>query len=152
MARIQSWYQLIFGGFSFNFECGKLCYFLQAERCILSILFKLIVQWQNEKFYFIILVMAYKALKEAQNELESWSQMILFSVSDQIVYLLSKYNKLTFECQTMKQVAWYFVGMEEEINNKGKKISASTCISHFLSFEVVSAPKSYSLNNFCPPL
>ena len=49
----------------------------------------------------------------------------------------------------MKQVAWYFVRMEEEINNKGKKISASTCISHFLSFEVVSAPKSYSLNNFC---
>ena len=60
-----------FWGFSFNFECGKLCYFLQAERCILSILFKLIVQWQNEKFYFIILVMANKALKEAQNELES---------------------------------------------------------------------------------
>ena len=50
----------------------------------------------------------------------------------------------------MKQVAWYFVRMEEEINNKGKKISASTCISHFLSFEVVGAPMSYSLNNFCP--
>ena len=81
--------------------------------------------------------MAYKALKEAQNELESWSQMILFSFSDQIVYLLSKYNKLTFECQTMKQVAWHFVRMEEEINNKGKKIFASTCIDHFLSFEVV---------------
>ena len=64
--------------------------------------------------------------------------------------LLSKYNKLTFECQTMKQAAWYFVRMEEEINNKGKKIPASTCISHFLSFEVVSAPMSYSLNNFCP--
>ena len=43
-----------------------------------------------------------------------------------------------------------FVRMEEEINNKGKKISASTCISHFLSFEVVGAPMSYSLNNFCP--
>ena len=41
----------------------------------------------------------------------------------------------------MKQVAWYFVGMEEEINNEGKKISASTCISHFLSFEVVNAAK-----------
>ena len=50
----------------------------------------------------------------------------------------------------MKQVAWYFVRMEEEINYKGKKISASTCISHFLSFEVAGAPKSYSLNNFCP--
>ena len=48
----------------------------------LSILFNLIAQRQNEKFYFIILVMAYKALKEAQNELESWSQMILFSFSD----------------------------------------------------------------------
>ena len=75
--------------------------------------------------------------------------MILFRFSDNSFYLLSKYNKLTFKCQTMKQVAWYFVRMEEEINNKGKKISASTCISHFLSFEVVSAPKSYSLNNFC---
>ena len=32
-------------------------------------------------FYFIILVMAYKELKEAQNELESW-RMILFSFSD----------------------------------------------------------------------
>ena len=53
----------------------------------------------------MILVMAYKELKEAQSELESWSQMILFSFSDEIVYLLSKYNKLTFECQTMKQVA-----------------------------------------------
>ena len=94
---------------------------------------------QNEKFYFIILVTAYKALKEAQNELESWNQMILFSFSDQIAYLLSKYNKLTFKCQTMKQVAWYFVKMEEEINKKGKKISASTCISHFLSFELVFA-------------
>ena len=30
----------------------------------------------------MILVMAYKELKEAQNELESWSQMILFSFSD----------------------------------------------------------------------
>ena len=50
----------------------------------------------------------------------------------------------------MKQVAWHFVRMEEEINNKGKKISASTYTSHFLSFEVVSGPKSYSLNNFCP--
>ena len=50
----------------------------------------------------------------------------------------------------MKQVAWYFVRMEEEINNKGKKIPASTCISHFLSFEVVGAPMSYSLSNFCP--
>ena len=39
--------------------------------------------------------------------------------------------------------------MEEEIK-KGKKISASTCITHFLSFEVMSSPKSYSLNNFCP--
>ena len=48
----------------------------------------------------------------------------------------------------MKQVAWHFVRIEEEINNKGKKISASTCISHFLSFEVVSAPMSYSLNKF----
>ena len=48
----------------------------------LSILFNLIAQRQNEKFYFIILVMAYKALKEAQNELESWNQMILFSFSD----------------------------------------------------------------------
>ena len=47
---------------------------------------------------------------------------------------------------------WQFVRMEEEINNKGEKISASTCLSHFLSFEVVSAPKSYSLNNFCPLL
>ena len=82
MTRISSWYELIFWDFSFNFECDKLCYFLQAERCILSILFNLIAQRQNEKFYFIILVMAYKALKEAQNELESWSQMILFSFSD----------------------------------------------------------------------
>ena len=47
---------------------------------------------------------------------------------------------------------WNFVRMEEETNNKGKKISASTSITHFLSFEVVSAPKSYSLNNFCPLL
>ena len=47
---------------------------------------------------------------------------------------------------------WQFVRMEEEINNKGEKISASTCLSHFLSFEVVSAPKSYSLNNFFPLL
>ena len=39
----------------------------------------------------------------------------------------------------MKQVAWYFVKMEEEINKKGKKIPASTCISHFLSFELVFA-------------
>ena len=46
----------------------------------------------------------------------------------------------------MKQVAWYFVRMEEEINNK----SASTCISHFLSFEVVSAPMSCSLDDICP--
>ena len=68
--------------FSLNFECDKLCNFLQAERCILSILFKLIVQRQNEKFYFIILVMAYKESVEAQNELESWSQMILSSFSD----------------------------------------------------------------------
>ena len=45
---------------------------------------------------------------------------------------------------------WNFVRMEEETNNKGKKISASTSITHFLSFEVVSAPKSYLLNNFCP--
>ena len=77
-------------------------------------------------FHFIILVysFSYKELKEAQNELESWSQMILFSFSDQIVYLLCKYNKLTFERQTMKQVAWYFVRMEEEIINKVKKISA----------------------------
>ena len=52
--------------------------------------------------------------------------------------------------KTMKQVARHFVRMEEEINNKGKKISASTCITHFLSFEVMSAPKSYSLYNFCP--
>ena len=50
----------------------------------------------------------------------------------------------------MKQVAWYFVGMEEEINNEGKKISESTCMSHFFSFEVVSAPMSCSLNKFCP--
>ena len=34
---------------------------------------------------------------------------------------------------------WHFVRMEEELNNKGKKISASTCISHFLSFELVFA-------------
>ena len=40
------------------------------------------MQRRNEKFYFIILVMAYKALKEAQNELESGSQMILFSFSE----------------------------------------------------------------------
>ena len=33
--------------------------------------------------------MAYKALKEAQNELESGSQMILFSFSEYIAYLLS---------------------------------------------------------------
>ena len=39
----------------------------------------------------------------------------------------------------MKQVAWHFVRMEEEIDNKGKKIFASPCISHFLSFEVVFA-------------
>ena len=31
----------------------------------------------------------------------------------------------------MKQVAWYFVGMEEEINNEGKKISTSICIKPF---------------------
>ena len=47
---------------------------------------------------------------------------------------------------------WHFVRMEEELSNKGKKISASTCISHFLSFELVSTPKSYSLNKFCPLL
>ena len=75
--------------------------------------------------------------------------MILFSFSNYTIYLLSKYNKVIFECQTMKQVPWHFVRIEEEINNKGKKISASTCISHFLSFEVVSAPMSYSLNKFC---
>ena len=40
--------------------------------------------------------------------------------------------------------------MEEEINNEGWKVSASTCITQFLSFEVMSAPKSYSLNNFYP--
>ena len=34
------------------------------------------------KFYFLILVMAYKESVEAQNELESWSQMILSSFSD----------------------------------------------------------------------
>ena len=45
---------------------------------------------------------------------------------------------------------WHFVRMEEELNNKGKKISASTCISHFLSFEVVSAPMSCSLDDICP--
>ena len=50
----------------------------------------------------------------------------------------------------MKQVAWHFVRMEEEIRNKEKKISASTCISHFLSFEVVSAPMSCLLDNICP--
>ena len=50
----------------------------------------------------------------------------------------------------MKQVAWYFVRMEEEINKKEKKISASTCVSHFLSFEVVSAAMSCSLDNICP--
>ena len=114
-------------------------FFYKQNDAFLSILLKLIVQRQNDKFYFMILVMAYKELKEAQSELESWSQMILFSFSDEIVYLLSKYNKLTFECQTMKQVAWHFVRMEEGI-------------SHFLSFEEVSAPKSYSLNNLCPPL
>ena len=64
-----------------------------------------------------------------------WSEMILFSFSDQTVYLLSKYNKLTFECQTMKQVAWYFVGMGKEINNEGKKISAS--INQSISASVV---------------
>ena len=47
---------------------------------------------------------------------------------------------------------WHFDRMEKETNNKGKKISASTCISHFLSFEVVSAPKSYLLNDFRPLL
>ena len=66
--------------------------------------------------------------------------MILLSHSNKISDLLSKYNKLTFESQTMKQVAWHFVRMKEEINNKGKKISASTCISHFLSFEEESVP------------
>ena len=39
----------------------------------------------------------------------------------------------------MKQVAWYFVRMEEKINNNGKKIPASTFIIHFLSFELVFA-------------
>ena len=48
-------------------------------------------------------------------------QMISFGFSDQIVYLLSKYNKLTFECQTMKQVDLCFVRMEVEINDKGNK-------------------------------
>ena len=47
---------------------------------------------------------------------------------------------------------WHFVRMEEETNNKGKKISASTSITHFLSFKVVSVPKSYLLYNFCPLL
>ena len=45
---------------------------------------------------------------------------------------------------------WKFVRMEEETNNKGKKISVSTSITHFLSFEAVSSPKSYSPYNFCP--
>ena len=44
----------------------------------------------------------------------------------------------------------HFVIMEEETNNKGKKISASACITRFLSFEAVSSPKSYSPYNFCP--
>ena len=47
---------------------------------------------------------------------------------------------------------WHFFRMEEETNNKGKKISASTSITHFLSFKVVSVPKSYLLYNFCPLL
>ena len=33
----------------------------------------------------------------------------------------------------------HLVIMEEETNNKGKKISASACITHFLSFEAVSS-------------
>ena len=45
---------------------------------------------------------------------------------------------------------WHFVIMEEETNNKGKKISASACITYFLSFETVSSLKSYSPYNFCP--
>ena len=51
MARIKSWYLLTFWDFSFNFEGEELCYFLQEEWRILSILFELIVQRQNEKFY-----------------------------------------------------------------------------------------------------
>ena len=45
---------------------------------------------------------------------------------------------------------WHFVRIEEKINNKRKKISVSACITHFMSFEAVSSPKSYSPYNFCP--
>ena len=56
-------------------------------------MFKLIVQRQNEKFNFIILVMAYKELMEAQSELENWSQMIyLVSPIRLFTYYLSTIN------------------------------------------------------------
>ena len=42
---------------------------------------------------------------------------------------------------------WHFVRIEEKINNKGKEISVSACITHFLSFEAVSSRKSYSPYN-----
>ena len=35
---------------------------------------------------------------------------------------------------------WHFVRIEEKINEKGKKISVSACITHFLLFEAVSSP------------
>ena len=65
--------------------------------------FKYIVETNRPKakrqVLFYDFSLAYKELKEAQNELESGSQMILFCFCDQIVHLLSKYNKLTFKCQ-----------------------------------------------------
>ena len=51
------------------------------------------MQRRNQKFYFIILVMVYKALKEAQNELESRSHMIyIVSPITLFTYYLSTIN------------------------------------------------------------
>ena len=113
----------------------KIVLFLQEV--ILSILCNLIVQRQNEKFYFIILVTGLQSIEGSSERAGKLEPNDFHSFSNYIVYLLSKFNKLIFKCQTMKQFAWHFVRMEEEINNKGKKIFASTCIGHFLSFEVV---------------
>lgn len=47
--------------------------------------------------------------------------MILFSPFNWIVYLLDEYNKITFECQKMRQIVGHFVGRVGKVNNKMKK-------------------------------